>query len=100
MYEPRKRQVRPRAMTRVMMVQVKPTSELLGLEHGDAQVDEHHDSDAEEDTLGPGHTRSKAQMRPSITRTKPMIPSTARKSAMEPVSAVCPEQVLNRSPWA
>ena len=51
-------------MTRVTMVQVKPISELLGLEHGDAQVDEHHDGDAEEDALG---ARSYPVQRPDET---------------------------------
>ena len=72
-------------MTRVMMVQVKPTSEFFGLEHGEAQVEEHHDGDTEKDALGPGHTRSRAQMRPSITRVKPTMPSATRKSAMGPL---------------
>src|SRR5277367_5852210 len=67
-----------------MMVQVRLTSELLGLEHGNAQIEEHHDGQREKDSLGPGHTRSRAQMSPSITTTNPTMPSTARTSAMGP----------------
>ena len=69
--------------------------ELLGLEHRDAEIDEHHDGDAEQDALGDGHTRSRAQIRASPIRANPMMPSTTRKSAMEPVSAPCSQQVLN-----
>src|SRR5271168_4622141 len=71
-------------MTSVMIVIAKSMSELLGLEHGDAQVQEHHDGQRQEEPLGPGHTRSSAQMSPSIATTKPTMPSTARKSAMGP----------------
>src|SRR5580700_2914505 len=74
-------------MTRMMISQVRPTSELLGLEHGDAQVEEHHNGQGEQESLGPGHTRSKAQMRPRNAATKPTSPSTARKSAMNPMLA-------------
>jgi hypothetical protein len=70
-------------MTRVTMVQKKPTSELFGLEHGDAQIKEHRYRHGEKDSLDPGHTRSRAQMRPSIATMKPTMPRTARKSAME-----------------
>jgi hypothetical protein len=81
-----------------MMVQVRPMSEFFGLEHGEAQVEEHHDGDTEKDALGPGHTRSSAQIRPSITTTKAMMPSTERKSAMDRVSPRTPERDLNIVP--
>src|ERR1039457_1095832 len=84
MYEPRYRQARPRVTIRRTMVQKKPTSEFLWLEHGEAQVEEHHDGHTEKEALSERHTRSRAQMRPSITRVKPTMPSAARKSAMRP----------------
>jgi hypothetical protein len=82
MYEPRNRQVIPITTIRTTMVQVKPTSELLGLEHGDAQVDEHDHGKSEQETLDDGHTRSRAQINASIPATKAMMPTTTRKSAM------------------
>ncbi len=36
------------------------------------------------------HTRSSAQMRPSITAMKPTMPSTARKSAMGSMLVAAP----------
>src|ERR1035438_2215720 len=60
--------------------------ELLRLEHGVADVKEHDDGDAKEDYLGETHTRSSAQMSPSITAAKPIMPSAVYRSAMTPVS--------------
>ena len=60
-------------------------SEPLRLEHGDAQVDEQEHRDAEQQALDPGHTRSSAQMRPSMQTTKAATPTTTRKSAMGPL---------------
>jgi hypothetical protein len=56
-------------------VRKKPILEFLRLEHGVADVSEHHDGDAEEDYLRETHTRSNAQMRPSIATVKPIMPS-------------------------
>ena len=42
--------------------------------------------DGEQDALDDGHTRSSAQMSPSITSTKAMMPSTAKKSPMQRAS--------------
>src|SRR5277367_4302696 len=85
-------------MTSVMIVIAKSMSELLGLEHGDAQVEEHHDGQRQKDPLGPGHTRSSAQMSPSIATTKPTMPSTARKSAMDPCWRRVREPGVNAAP--
>jgi hypothetical protein len=49
--------------------------ELLRLEHGVTQVEEHHDCHDEQDDLAETHTRSSAQMRPSITAVKAMKPT-------------------------
>jgi len=68
---------------RATMVQKKPIrSEPLGLEHGDAQVDDHQGGDPEQEALDPGHTLSRHQMRPMKAAMNATIPSTARKSAM------------------
>jgi hypothetical protein len=56
----------------------------LGLEHGDAEVDEDESGDAEQDALDEAHTRSRAQIRPEKTAMKPATLSTVRKSAMTP----------------
>ena len=67
------------------MVQKKPIqircSEPLGLEHGDTEVDEHHDGDGEKETLDDGHTRSMHQTYPRNTAMKAMKLTIARKSA-------------------
>jgi hypothetical protein len=67
------------------MVQKKPiqidSSEPLGLEHGDTEVDEHHDGDREEEALDDRHTRSMHQMYPRNTAMKAMKLTIARKSA-------------------
>jgi hypothetical protein len=69
------------------MVQKKstddPASEPLRLEQGDADVDEHRDRDRQQDSLDDGHTRSNAQIIPSITPTKATMPTTTRKSATD-----------------
>ena len=49
--------------------------EFLRLEHRVADVKEHHDGDDEEEYLRKTHTRSNAQMSPSIAAVKAMIPS-------------------------
>jgi hypothetical protein len=84
MYEPRYRQAIPRVTIRRTMVQKKLTSEPLRLEHGDAYVDEHHDGNSEEESLNPGHTRSRHQMRPMNTATNATKPRIAKRSAMGP----------------
>src|ERR1700735_1688878 len=83
-------------MTRVMRVQVRPTLEFFGLEHGEAQVEEHHYGHGEKNALDPGHTRSSAQISPSITRAKPKKPRTARKSAMGQLSMSRYQREMNR----
>lgn len=61
----------------------RPTQlEPLGLEHRHAQVDEDQNRHAEQEPLGGAHTRSSAQMRPSITSANAMMARTTRKSAM------------------
>jgi len=64
-------------------------SEPLRLEHGNTQVNESQDGDAEQDSVDEAHKRSNAQTSPSIARVAPMIPMTARKSdttdSMSPV---------------
>jgi hypothetical protein len=61
-------------------------SEFFGLEHGEAQVEEHHNGDGQKKSFGGRHTRSKTQMSPSIASAKPTNPTTARKSAMDQLS--------------
>jgi hypothetical protein len=46
------------------------------------RIDEDGDGDGEQDALDDGHTRSSAQMSPSMARTKPTMPRAERKSAM------------------
>ena len=64
--------------------------ELLWLEHGEADVSEHHDGQGQEDDLRKTHTRSSAQMSPSIATAKPIMPSAEYRSAMDPVSRANP----------
>ena len=66
----------------------EPHLEPLRLEHGDAEVDEHHRGDAEQDALdGVHYTRSRAQISPSMPTVKTIVPSTARKSPIRPLCA-------------
>src|SRR5580658_492849 len=84
-------------MTKVTSVQVRPISELFGLEHGEAQVEEHQDGYGEKNALRCRHTRSSTQMRPSIARAKPKNPRTARKSAMDQLSDPPRQHEVNRA---
>jgi len=59
--------------------------EFLRLEHGVADVTEHHDGDAKEDYLGKTHTRSNTQISPSIDAVNAMKPSAVYRSAMSQV---------------
>jgi hypothetical protein len=50
--------------------------ELLWLEHGVTQVAEHQDRHNEQNDLAETHTRSSAQIRPSIAAVKTMKPTS------------------------
>src|SRR6516165_9663165 len=85
MYEPRYREAKRDDQRDNGPEEAHVRSEPLGLEHGDAQIDEHHDGDAEQQALNPGHTRSRHQMRPRNAATNATNPTTTRKSAIGPM---------------